>query len=75
MHTFRIAYCRKIEPTTHTQSSIVRMDHDPDEDDNSSSSSEVEDSVLNKTEMLPLSNESNASVCIIETVIVIFPNL
>ncbi len=52
---------RKIEPTTHTQPSIVRIDDDED-DDSSSSSSESEDSVLLKSEIPPSPVESNDAV-------------
>ncbi len=54
-------YYRKIEPTTHTQPSIVRIDDD-DEEDDSSSSSESEDSVLIKSEIPPSPIESGDSV-------------
>ncbi len=47
---------RTIEPTTHTQPSIVRID------DDDSSSSESEDSVLIKSEIPPSPIETSDSV-------------
>jgi hypothetical protein len=49
-------YDRTIEPTTHTQPSIVRID------DDDSSSSESEDSVLIKSEIPPSPIETSDSV-------------
>jgi hypothetical protein len=51
--------CRNIEPITHTQPSIVRID---DEEDEESSPSENEDLVLIKSEIPPSPIESNVSV-------------
>ncbi|CAF3997663.1 unnamed protein product, partial [Rotaria sp. Silwood1] len=55
-------YYRTIEPTTHTQPSIIRIDNDEDEDNESSSSSENEDSVLTKSEIPPSPIENNVSL-------------
>lgn len=54
-----LVFYRKIEPTKHTQPSIVRIE---DEDDSSSSSSENEDSILNKSEIPPSPIENNNPV-------------
>jgi len=54
-----LLFYRNIEPTTHSQPSIVRIDND---EDDSSSSSESEDSILIKSEIPPSPIESNVSV-------------
>ena len=53
-------YCRNVEPTKHTQPSIVRIDDD--DEDEESSSSESEDAVLAKSEISASPIETNASV-------------
>jgi hypothetical protein len=53
-------YDRNIEPTTHTQPSIVRIDDEDDDDE--SSSSESEDAILIKSEIPPSPIETSDSV-------------
>ncbi len=53
-------YDRNIEPTTHTQPSIVRIDDEDDDDE--SSSSESEDALLIKSEIPPSPIETSDSV-------------
>ncbi|CAF2918024.1 unnamed protein product [Rotaria sp. Silwood2] len=60
--TYCILYYRTIEPTTHTQPSIIRINNDDDEDDELSSSSENEDFVLIKSEIPPSPIENNVSL-------------
>ncbi|CAF0870801.1 unnamed protein product [Adineta ricciae] len=55
-------YYKKIEPITHSQPSIVRIDTEEDEEDDDSHTSDNEDVVLIKSDIPPSPIESNISL-------------
>ncbi|CAF0903772.1 unnamed protein product [Adineta ricciae] len=55
-------YYKKIEPITHSQPSIVRIDTEEDEEDDESHTSDNEDVVLIKSDIPPSPIESNISL-------------